>query len=190
MPSGSNKKKTRLKVASIASLLSTQHAEPDAVTQVARSVQEALQELIDLNHRQGSSGSSKPSFSVALPYVGNILQIVCWAARCNIPKDPPPANQQVLREVDAQAVFIAIRCLKQPDKLTLEQLRPALRPCPEDGVTPGGHAIKGCHVSHGCSNASTCVQHIALTRLCFCCIRRAPHLFSVTCQHIQPFDAS
>jgi hypothetical protein len=139
MPSGSGKKKSQLKIAGSASLLNTPHTDTAAAGAAARSLQDALQELIDLIQKQQRS-STNPRFPAGvLPHVGTLLQTVSWLTR-GLLQGGCPLTQHgpLVQTVYAQAVFVGHQCLNQRDKLTLEQLRPALRPCPEDGATPGG----------------------------------------------------
>lgn len=71
--------------------------------------------------------------------MGTVLQAVSWAARGAFTKGQPPPDHDLLHEVYAQALWVGHYCLVESgDKITWDQVRPVLRPCPEDGATPGG----------------------------------------------------
>jgi hypothetical protein len=138
MPSGSGKKKSQLKIAGAARLLNTPHIDTAAAAAVTRSLHEALQELKDLIQQHQRSSSKLRVPAAVLSHLGTVLQAVSWAARGLFQVGHTTLDGTDLRTVYARALSVAYQCLIQWNKLTLEHLRPGLRPCPEDGVTPGG----------------------------------------------------
>jgi hypothetical protein len=139
MPSGSSKKKSQLKIASIASLLNTPHDDTAAAAAVASSLKDALQELKTLiqQHQRSSNKARVPA--AVLPHVGTVLQAVSWLTRGLFQEGRPLLQYDQAWTVYARALSISCQCLDESgNKITWDQLRPALRPCPEDGVTPGG----------------------------------------------------
>lgn len=135
-PRTGHKKKQQLKVAILPSLLHLPHSDSTAAAKVARSVSEAVEELAPAGQQQRTS--SKSGSATGVPYVGVLLQAAGWLARAGFQQDHPDAVRQELATALVSAWHVSIILLQQREKITLEHLRPALRPCPEDDVTPGG----------------------------------------------------
>jgi hypothetical protein len=129
------KTKVKLKVVGLPKLLHLPRSDSTAAATVARGVREAVEELVPAD-QQGRS-SSKSGSAAAVPYVGIILQAAGWLARAQVQEEHPQDVRHELNGAMVEAWHTSASILKQHDKLTLDHLRPALRPCPEDGVTPG-----------------------------------------------------
>jgi hypothetical protein len=136
MAPSSGKKKQQLKIAGITTLLQLPTSDSEAAARVAHSVREALEQLA----APQAHTSSKSGSAAAVAHVGVILQAVGWLARARFQQHHTKEVYTALFGALLNALDLATTILKQRDKrdkLTLEHLRPALRPCPEDGVTPG-----------------------------------------------------
>jgi hypothetical protein len=119
--------KKLLKIQRVSEYIKQNHECPEAARKTAQYVAEALIELND----------SSRSRSNATAHAGLILQAICWlckAQTCTSDKD----ESTHLHGICVKGMATLMRLLQQRT-LTLEQLRPVLQPCPEDGVTPGGH---------------------------------------------------
>jgi hypothetical protein len=135
MAPSSRKKKQQLKIVSIPSLLHQPPSGGATAVTVARSFKDALEELAP-SQQQGPT-SSKSSSAAGVPHVGVVLQATGWLGRVTFEQE---CTYEVYNEANDTMVHgwaVATSLLQQRDKLTLDHLRPALRPCPEDGVTPG-----------------------------------------------------
>jgi hypothetical protein len=153
MPPSSGKKKQQLKVAGLSHLLQASPSDTTAAATVARSVTAAVQELVP--SQQGRI-SSKSGVAAGVPYVGVLLQAAGWLARAWHQQELPRELQTAVYLALTEALTLSATLLQQRDKLTLEYLRPALRPCPEDGVTPGGWVDK-CTGLAGTASMTICL---------------------------------
>lgn len=136
MPPSSGKKKQQPKLAGLSRVLHLSPADSTAAATAACSVREAVEELMP----PGEEGCtiSKSALAAAVPYVGVLLQAVGWLARARIQQEHPDEVREASDVAITAALTLAAKLLPDHDKVKLEHLRPALRPCPEDGVTPGG----------------------------------------------------
>jgi hypothetical protein len=123
MPPGSSKKKQALKITSITNLLNTSQTDAGSVVAVAQRLKEALTEL-------NSSGSCPAA------HVGAVLQAVAWVCRASYHKHETRV-QGLLLLVSTESFHSALSGLSKEQAVPLQQLRPVLRPCREDGGTPG-----------------------------------------------------
>lgn len=157
--------KNKLKITRLPDYIKKQHNSPEAVAEFLPYLRDALAELS--HSSSGSRGSSS-----ATAHAGLILQALAWLCRAQV----HVPDRDVLTRLHALCSK-ALRALEpalQQGALNLDQLRPLLQPCPEDGATPGGcfteqfaavllpHTQHCIHKSHPCY---PCKQHLAIGEL-------------------------
>jgi hypothetical protein len=140
------KKKQQLKLAGLSRLLHLSPADSTAAATAACSVREAVEELISPGRT-----ISKSALAAAVPYVGVLLQAAGWLARARYEHEHTDQVWEACHVAITAALSLASRLLALRDKVTLEHLRPALQPCSEDGVTPGGWLVACTHVISWCT---------------------------------------
>jgi hypothetical protein len=114
--------------------------------------------------------SSTSSRSSATAHAGLILQAIAWLCRAH----SLAVDKDVDKEVLACLHNVCMQALKaigplESRALTLQQLRPLLLPCPEDGATPGGF-----FVVHYLQIAA-CALHAQRATSMQCCAAQAVH---------------
>lgn len=149
MPAGHNRSR-RLQITQLSALLQQPH-NCESTESVAARIHDALDELAPCKqpHRDRHHVAHRKALhAAAVAHVGVILQAAGWLARAAFRHVHPPEVQEQLQITYVWAITLATKCLQQENKVKLEQLRQALQPCPEDGVTLGGHRVAPAPAQH------------------------------------------
>jgi hypothetical protein len=118
--------KSKLKILRVPELIKKPHDSLEAAAEFVQFLRDALAEL--------SHSSSRSSSATA--HAGLILQAIAWLCRAQVHATDSDALTRL--HGTCSKALRALEPALQSGALTLEQLRPLLLPCREDGATPGG----------------------------------------------------